>query len=274
MINTFKSLFSFFSKNKSSDPSWMNPNLVLTSTVKNPKLIQRCMINEIPNETSPKSLSDVLKFDYMGSSEFEWGIVPSTLEALNCKKKKLKVFKTDINDLFVLCLPSQLEEYSKVLAGLVNKTIQTKEYVFPLFNTSKKIDLWIDLDNQVVFSTSQEFLNKINISLDLTMIAIRKNQKAKIASDKLMNKYNLNSLVRELGGVGLSGNRIDSNKGTMSLKDQTKYDVVFWFNGPHINGQWLCGYYTVESLIEYTKFKTGALADAYNHCKDSKRKQK
>lgn len=46
-----------------------------------PTLIQRVKSRKEPNENQ-KGIDRLFEFDYMGSSEFEWGALPSTLRAM------------------------------------------------------------------------------------------------------------------------------------------------------------------------------------------------
>lgn len=238
--------------------------------VRNPWLIQRCTItNYAPVEG--QSFSDCIKCDYMGSSEFEWGIIPETISALNAKSHKLKVFKyAGKAALFFLCLPEQADAYQVVLEQLLARKIQTKEYVFS--SEKSGATLWIDLDNQVVFSTSEKMLQKLPKLLAESQKKIERNQKIKAASDEVYQKLKLNDLKTVLPGtVAICGTGIDDCEGTKALKGTTDYDVVYWLNGPYVNGCWICGYYTAESIQEYIKTQTGAIAERIKESKAVKR---
>ncbi len=233
-------------------------------TVKNPWLIQRCVVKDYSPKQGQK-FSDCIKLDYMGSSEFEWGIVPKTLTALCEKRNMLEVVKFEGKvELYILCMKEQEAEYQKVLTQLLARKIQTKEYVF---STDSYVTLWLDLDNQVIFSTNKDILKKMHILLEGSQKVIEHNKKVEELVDSVAKELCLHDIHKHLPGtVALCGTDVNENEGTKALKDKTKYPVVFWLNGPYVNEKWVCGYYTVEDIVCFNNNKTGAIAEYVSKC--------
>lgn len=235
----------------------------------NPYLIQRCKVkNYFPK--AGQMFSDCIELDYMGSSEFEWGIIPKTISALHAKSKEMRVYKYNGGiDLFILCLPEQEAGYQEVLKNLLSAKIRTKEYVFS--KHALDVTLWMDLDNQVVFATDKNLLKKLPMLWTESQKKIEHNQKIKVIYEKLAEDLDLHDLHKALPGtVAVCGTDINDCAGTKALIGQTKYEVVYWLNGPRLNGRWVCGYYTAESIQEYIATKTGAIAEYIRGIKESK----
>lgn len=153
----------------------MKKQVVVKTGVREPWLIQRCQIKEKPAVN--KTLSQCLRFEYMGSAEFEFGALPANTESLYLKKDKLVVTKYEgalpsrFKKLFILSLKEQAIEYQSILGKLLEDKLRTKEYVFSSYNNDT--NLWMDLDNQVIFSTDREFLEKITHLLEGSMKKIQ-----------------------------------------------------------------------------------------------------
>lgn len=147
--------------------------------MKRPYLIQRCNIEDIKGKT----LDKMLRYDYMGSSEFEFGALFKALTKIanNFDKYKYSMFKQIIHEdgrrICIICPEDfDTEQYIKFLLGVIEKDIKRKEldcsYSYDLgdgFNLSLKepiyftvstkknrkynyVDVWWDLDNNVLFT--------------------------------------------------------------------------------------------------------------------------
>ena len=252
------------------------PKSSLKTNVVPPNLIQRCKITNPPS--SGKGLSDCLSFDYMGSAEFEWGALPKNTEALYFKRDRLKIFRYEgptpagIKRLFFLCVPEQAEDYYTQLQALCSNQIRTKEFVFSI-HKPKETNLWFDLDNQVVFSTDHGFLSKLTLLLQVSMDRILKSRAVRKRGDELINS-GLRDLHHKLDGmVALCPHDIDDCPGTKTLKSQTKESVVFWLNGPQVNDEWVCGFYTAEAVQEFIDHQTGPIQNYIQECESKKRRR-
>lgn len=253
----------------------LNQKTVLKTTVRSPYLIQRCKIKDRSNKT--KMVSEALSFDYMGSAEFEWGALPRNTEALFHKRSQLivtpytGVLPKNVKNLFILSLPEQAEQYQSELSNLVQGKTRTKEYVFSSFGDSEETEVWLDLDNQVVFATNQNILKHLPKLLEGSMVKIQENQRIKAKGDELIQKR-LSGFYKALPGtVAVCPTSINDCEGSKALIGTTTEEVVFWLNGPYVKGNWVCGFFTVESLEEFIKNKTGPVAEVLDKClKNSK----
>lgn len=118
-----------------------------------------------------KLLSPIFSFDYMGSSEFEWGAVPKCLESIAKRIKDYSAHQTTINKtkIFVICIDEQKVEIDLLLKELAKNKIHLKEYsnigeAVGLNPRYKKEDCrtigWLELDNNFMFFTQKQAFEK------------------------------------------------------------------------------------------------------------------
>ena len=169
-------------------------------SVKNPYLIQRCFIKDWKDA---KIFSEAVRLDYMGSSEFEWGAIPKFIESFS-KKKNLEIVKFDGNilddgffstypyQIYFICDKYQVEEYSTILRSLLSGEIRTKESVF-----KEDVNLWLDLNNEIIFSSNREILCHMKELCEGSFLVIEKNREAKAQGEKLLNKNQLRKKIQE-----------------------------------------------------------------------------
>jgi hypothetical protein len=142
--------------------------------MKQPWLIQRARINKPYNIFKGLKMSDAVHFDYMGSSEFEWGALPKAFRYLKQHYHKIHIERIEIltkdglQPLRVLSVFEQDDflEYCKILQQLYDNKLQLQEparFVFP--NGSEGVrhnpDLWWDLENGVIWSFDKKFMTRI-----------------------------------------------------------------------------------------------------------------
>lgn len=145
------------------------------SRVQRPYLIQRCMIDN-PLPKKEVRFGQAIRLDYMGSSEYEWNAVPDALDKVYKKLESYKLSKVDdivfedqVLRLFHPFSDEELKEYVSILKevaeyeqNLCSKTITLKERsYFAVKKSYSKVDLWIDLDNQVIFTFHKMAGNRI-----------------------------------------------------------------------------------------------------------------
>lgn len=154
--------------------------------MRHPYLIQRCTIQEW--KPSYK-VSEYLKLDYMGASEFEWGAVPKCLRAFGEKQKQLEVFdifhaKTlDLPEgaspaVYILCTKDEVKEYTKLLTQLAAQAKDKGGYTplkeqISLFNMVRGANkerwrgdnFWFDIDNAVAICLSKEPLENFKLAV-------------------------------------------------------------------------------------------------------------
>lgn len=142
-----------------------------------PYLIQRCMIDN-PLPKKDVRFGKAIRHDYMGSSEFEWNAVPNAFVYKNLSDYKLsKVDVFEVVDgeekqlrLFHCFNDEELAKYVAILKDLQQNQINLKEASgFDVDITTKerakkyyaKVDMWTDLDNNVIFTYHKMAANRI-----------------------------------------------------------------------------------------------------------------
>jgi hypothetical protein len=144
---------------------------------KTPSLIQRCQL---------RVLEETLIYDYMGSSEFEFGDQPKSLKRIFAEG--MTTFKTTVhNDQgnsipFYLVAGKEFDSraYSKVINGLIEEKFKVKEYTYLRETVNKMLNkkrfeeddkflttnVWFDFKNDVLFTPHQELSDKLVSTLE------------------------------------------------------------------------------------------------------------
>lgn len=139
--------------------------------IRQPYLIQRAEIKR-PLVEATERFSNAAVLDYMGSAEFEFGALPSSLRQLQANVDRISLtveprIKDGERSLRVLhtFTPEEYEEYVGYLMELRADKRRTKEttrfaegYEQGKYN---KTDLWWDLDNSTMFSFDKIFMNRL-----------------------------------------------------------------------------------------------------------------
>ena len=153
---------------------------------KKPWLIQRCTIKNGYYKEGEFKVSDMLRFDYMGSSEYEWGAVPKCLREMNERmiKEGLEIFKyvspkNNTKTFHYLCTKNMQEDYVKLffeptsnaespygrLKELIHLTILLQgQYVIEPKDFDKD-DFWIDLENGIAITENPKALENFKLAL-------------------------------------------------------------------------------------------------------------
>lgn len=138
-------------------------------------------------------LRPIFSFDYMGSSEFEWGVVPQSLSSIvknidkyisftmsvemeNVKEniwrkyakkgEKIPEKQTGIKDIYILCIKEDKEEVKKIIRDLAMDKINLKERCMldtsldPITDSDKRNCGWLELDNNFMFFIDQDMFEK------------------------------------------------------------------------------------------------------------------
>lgn len=126
--------------------------------MKTPYLIQRAKFEDRIGKTGIDSL---LSFDYMGSSEFEWGALPKALKSVRENISKYVTFNYSFKDhpdkvVTVFCKQEQKEFVGDILEQLAQHKIRLKERCdlneFLSGNTARwSNDFWWDIDQDWMF---------------------------------------------------------------------------------------------------------------------------
>jgi hypothetical protein len=130
------------------------------------------LINGGLSKEAMNLLRNVFSFDYMGSSEFEWGIVPSCLSFLAVNRDKLKCgevgIKKDKPPVYYLCHPDHELEVKARIKLLATKPPYAKEhigldawYVEPKPRwMNERTKGWLDCSNGFMFFIDKEMWGK------------------------------------------------------------------------------------------------------------------
>jgi hypothetical protein len=146
--------------------------------VQPPYLIQRAEIIK-PLVDPNERISNAVKFEYMGSAEFEFGALPESLRAIHAlgdkwNRRTVNEIKEGEASLRVYSAfnDEEFEEYKQLLLGLRDpkSRVYTKESTYfeeGRKETSKYVrtDFWWDLDNHTMFGFDKEFMNRLPIHL-------------------------------------------------------------------------------------------------------------
>lgn len=143
--------------------------------MKNPYLIQR---GKFQNREDKKGIDSLLSFDYMGSSEFEYGALPSSLRRVRENLSKYVQFHYSLKKypnkfITVFCRIEQEDFIGDILEKLASREIRLKE--FSAFDSyikddgyfKDKFDFWWDIDQDWFFWKSNpefdiKFREKLN----------------------------------------------------------------------------------------------------------------
>ena len=138
-----------------------------------PYLIQRLSMKD-----GNGSFDDVLKLDYMGSSEFEWGVIPNALKILTKSADKLKISKTEYakvdgevrTGVFLITISD--EDYTENLKSIYDESAHLKERARFQSSLSKddfyNPNVWWDIENNVMWAIGKSNAQKIVMAIKAT----------------------------------------------------------------------------------------------------------
>jgi len=119
-------------------------------------LIQRA---KFENRDYKKGIDSIVHFDYMGSSEYEWGALPESLGKIRDGINNYTYLDVPIKDkvITVFCKDSQKSEVKQYLTELSENKWCLQEYsdfdnyINPLPNYGSRTDFWWDISNHLMF---------------------------------------------------------------------------------------------------------------------------
>ena len=119
-------------------------------------LIQR---GKFENREYKNGIDSILSFDYMGSSEFEFGALPKSLGNIRNKLNEYTYLDIPMQDkvITVFCKDSQKCEVTQYLTELSENKMRLKE--FSAFDSyikndgyfKDRFDFWWDIENDLMF---------------------------------------------------------------------------------------------------------------------------
>lgn len=136
-------------------------------------LIQR---GKFKNREHKTGIDSILSFDYMGSSEFEWGALPNSLD--NIRDELVNYIYLDVplknKVITVFCKNSQKNDIKLYLSELAENNMSLKE--FSAFDSyinddgyfKNRFDFWWDIENDLMFwKKNQEFETKFKLVISI-----------------------------------------------------------------------------------------------------------
>jgi hypothetical protein len=153
-------------------------------TINRPYLIQTGRFQDV-SDTEIGGLDSLINYDYMGSSEFEWGALPHSLEQICLLWAEYVIFQMDeIKDgdgqcLWVLCRKVQIEELKDALKKLFSKDcpFDTKErtgmYDYVNLN-ALRVNFWWDVTGEGNPYNNASWMCCFGDNIRRLVIAVRK----------------------------------------------------------------------------------------------------
>jgi len=138
----------------------------MENKIKHPYLIQRANFADRDFE---KGIDSIMKFDYMGSAEFEFGTLPDTLQEIRDNIESFTYLEAKVKDkeITVFCHEDHEPQVIQHLIDISDSKFRTKEwhafddYVNDDGYFKDRVDIWWDLDNNIMFwKKSPEFEEK------------------------------------------------------------------------------------------------------------------
>lgn len=148
------------------DRTWLIQRLLAPRQAANPFAFGGGLVNGGLSSDAVNLLKGIFSFDYMGSSEFEWGAVPAALSFLAEQSSRGNIVCGEIDSVYYLCPANYEEEVKDIIQKLKNsesKLFRLKEYcgLAEHFNYGDKNSFrntlgWLELDNGFMFFVDEE----------------------------------------------------------------------------------------------------------------------
>lgn len=124
-----------------------------------PYLVQRGVFKDTQMDEID-GIDSLIRFDYMGSSEFEWGALPKALNRLMDSFHNLEVLSfseiTDLykNPMYIICRSHEVEKVKEAIRSLVSDNpprckewVGLREYITKATVSFSTADFWWDIEN-------------------------------------------------------------------------------------------------------------------------------
>jgi len=144
-------------------------------------LIQR---GNFENREHKNGIDSILNFDYMGSSEFEWGALPKSLGNIRSELNEYTYLDVPMQDkvITVFCKDSQKSDIKTYLTELAENKMRLKE--FSAFDSYIKNDGYLIILNLICAVVAVDFFLKRNyFSFDHTIRICSHNFQSAIVAD-------------------------------------------------------------------------------------------
>lgn len=137
-------------------------------------LVQTARIRQ-PLAEADSTLTNSVRFDYMGPAEFEFGALPLSLKTIRANKANMQIRQVGSiredghkgKPLMVLSYfdDQAFSDYQGLLSNLRNNSVRLKEISYfslkdPHFNSSLP-DFWWDIQNDAMWSFNAEYMGRL-----------------------------------------------------------------------------------------------------------------
>lgn len=130
-----------------------------------PYLIQRGTFKSI--NSSITGIDQLITYDYMGSSEFEYGALPKSLKQMCIHIDEYEIYKTDHTSkdnegLFILCKPEDTALIKKFIDEIIENEYSWNLKEYPRLKQSLNkerfynYNMWWDIDNHYMFCIGKQ----------------------------------------------------------------------------------------------------------------------
>ena len=143
--------------------------------LKKPFLVQRAKVQPY---TEGMRVSEMLRLDYMGSAEFEWGAVPKCLRAMAARDLVVTRTYVKCKEVFIICTKEEGFELRDFLAVLAEDILVLKERISfsqrfanaPVARYDHGEDFWFDIDLHVAWTLDEaaanHFIDALKVSVE------------------------------------------------------------------------------------------------------------
>ncbi len=145
-------------------------------------LIQRGKFNSKDTRTKGiEGIDSLIDFDYMGSSEFEWGALPKALNKVIENWNDFEIVGTGIRDnkkreLFIICNKNKKEETLNCVFEVTKNAHGYKEWCdmgwaigtieSKLFGRGNHNEFWWDIENDWMACVSSDRIMQVKFAID------------------------------------------------------------------------------------------------------------
>lgn len=145
-----------------------------------PYLIQRGKFENVTKDEIV-GIDSLIRFDYMGSAEFEFGALPKSLKRMTSRLDAYELLSVqamvDVNNspVYVYCQEEMFPSIVKILPALAERSVRLKE--FSGFDAHfkggdddeywrRRVNFWWDIDHDFMFFFGKENAKNIQLAVE------------------------------------------------------------------------------------------------------------
>jgi hypothetical protein len=134
-----------------------------------PYLIHRGSFKDIASDADITGIDSLLSFDYMGSSEFEFGGLPKSLRRIVASLSDYATWTMDMRAkdgraLILFCKPDDREELFRLIPMIRDRSHQLKERA-GLDDALSRTNFWWDIENDWMMWLDEENTPSVKLAL-------------------------------------------------------------------------------------------------------------